>query len=187
MREMPVLSESNEVARCARRDELVAELTRRGFLTQAALAVAAAALAGCGGGGGGDATGPDGGGTGGGNGGGNGGGTPNGVVVNGDVVTISLAAVPALQARDGFLLVSSAQVFVLRDESDGFLAFGSICPHEGCNVSTYRSGRIVCPCHGSQFDKRGVPESGPAVGMGSLPLYGATLDAATQTLTVRKS
>ena len=188
MREVPVLREQPVTpapcAPCERRAAVAAELTRRGFLANTALAVAAAALGACGGGGG-DGTGP--GGSNGGSNGGNNTTTPDGVTVSGNVVTIALAAVPALQARDGFLLVGSADVFVVRDESDGFIALSSTCPHEGCDVTSYSNGRVICPCHGSQFDKTGLPRSGPAVGMGVLRSYPTSFDAAAQTVTVTKT
>lgn len=47
-----------------------------------------------------------------------------------------------------------------------YLAFSKICTHAGCPVSLYEqeTGRILCPCHQSQFDvTRGAsPAFGPA-------------------------
>lgn len=49
---------------------------------------------------------------------------------------------------------------------EDFLAFSKICTHAGCPVSLYEqeTGRILCPCHQSQFDvTRGAsPAFGPA-------------------------
>lgn len=47
----------------------------------------------------------------------------------------------------------------IRDGQDGFeygdyYAYSKICTHVGCPVSLYeqQTGRILCPCHQSQFD-----------------------------------
>lgn len=65
-------------------------------------------------------------------------------------------------------------VFALEDGSYG--AVDSICTHQHCAVR-YEEGRgqLLCPCHGSAFDKRGQVTRSPA----SLPLqtFPATADA----------
>jgi len=47
-----------------------------------------------------------------------------------------------------------------------YLAFSKICTHVGCPVSLYedKTGRVLCPCHQSQFDIRdgAKPVFGPA-------------------------
>ncbi|MTD17351.1 Rieske 2Fe-2S domain-containing protein [Nakamurella sp. YIM 132087] len=57
-----------------------------------------------------------------------------------------------------FRLRSDATVMI-RDGQDGFeygdiYAYSKICTHVGCPVSLYeqQTGRILCPCHQSQFD-----------------------------------
>jgi thiosulfate dehydrogenase (quinone) large subunit len=50
---------------------------------------------------------------------------------------------------------------VVRDSSGQVHAFSAICTHAGCTVQ-YRSGEIVCPCHGGIYNaKTGAVESGP--------------------------
>ena len=51
-----------------------------------------------------------------------------------------------------------------------FFAYSKICTHVGCPVSLYeqQTGRILCPCHQSQFDvndgaRPGVRAGHPAV------------------------
>jgi Rieske Fe-S protein len=39
----------------------------------------------------------------------------------------------------------------------------SRCTHLGCTISKEEGGILVCPCHGSSFDKNGKNLSGPAV------------------------
>jgi Rieske Fe-S protein len=44
-------------------------------------------------------------------------------------------------------------------------AFGTTCPHQGCLVTDIRNGRIVCPCHGSEFNiTDGSVAKGPDTG-----------------------
>lgn len=49
---------------------------------------------------------------------------------------------------------------------EDYLAFSKICTHAGCPVSLYEqeTGRILCPCHQSQFDvtRGATPTFGPA-------------------------
>ncbi|MGB5935490.1 MAG: Rieske (2Fe-2S) protein [Ornithinimicrobium sp.] len=53
----------------------------------------------------------------------------------------------------------SNTVYTQPAEGD-FRAFDATCPHQGCAVSDFSEGRLVCPCHGSEFD----PESGDVLG-----------------------
>ena len=43
-----------------------------------------------------------------------------------------------------------------------FDGFSSVCPHAGCNVSKITDGKIICPCHGSEFNLDGSVAKGPA-------------------------
>jgi cytochrome b6-f complex iron-sulfur subunit len=52
-------------------------------------------------------------------------------------------------------------VAILR-EGDRFTALSTRCTHLGCRVRKDRPDSLVCPCHGSRFDARGEPVSGPA-------------------------
>jgi Rieske Fe-S protein len=53
------------------------------------------------------------------------------------------------------------EVIVVR-QGDELRAFWSKCPHLGCRIRGASEGALVCPCHGSRFDARGVRLSGPA-------------------------
>lgn len=59
-----------------------------------------------------------------------------------------------------------------------YVAYSKICTHAGCPVSLYEqeTGRILCPCHQSQFDvtQDAKPIFGPATR--SLPMLPITLD-----------
>jgi cytochrome b6-f complex iron-sulfur subunit len=147
-----------------------APVSRRAFVSAATLSVIGAALASACSGGGDGPTGvitPP---------------TTTGVTVSGSVITIDLAQVPALEAADGFILVSRPSTLVIRTGTDAYRAFTSVCTHEQCTVGDYRGGRIVCPCHGSQYDSSGQVVVGPA----TRPLreFAVALDAEARVLTV---
>jgi Rieske Fe-S protein len=41
--------------------------------------------------------------------------------------------------------------------------FSSHCTHLGCVIKSVKNGKLVCPCHGSEFALTGEPLRGPAV------------------------
>ena len=43
-----------------------------------------------------------------------------------------------------------------------FKGFSPVCPHRGCNVNAVTDGRIICPCHDSEFNLDGSVARGPA-------------------------
>jgi nitrite reductase/ring-hydroxylating ferredoxin subunit len=51
--------------------------------------------------------------------------------------------------------------FVLKRDSEAFIAFNLICTHLGCTVRD-NSGFLKCPCHGSEYDINGAVTRGPA-------------------------
>jgi cytochrome b6-f complex iron-sulfur subunit len=52
-------------------------------------------------------------------------------------------------------------LYVLALESDGYAVLSPICTHRGCTVDV-QGARLVCPCHGSTYDRRGNVLRGPA-------------------------
>lgn len=60
----------------------------------------------------------------------------------------------------GALVYRDQRLALLRDGS-GFYALSLVCTHLGCTV-TVSSGRLSCPCHGSEFDRQGEVLKGPA-------------------------
>ena len=155
------------------------DLSRRGFLSASTAALLGSVLAqACGGGDG--PTGPGGGAT-----------TPppaGSVSFSNGVVTVKVGLVPDLAATNGFLVVGAtdsdrrADVAVINLGGGVYRAFTSICTHEGCTVSRYVNRRLVCPCHGSEFDERGIPVAGPAPS--PLREYPTTYDTPSQTLAI---
>ncbi len=43
---------------------------------------------------------------------------------------------------------------------DGFAALSPVCQHQGCIVDI-RGALLVCPCHGSTYDREGAVLRGP--------------------------
>lgn len=87
------------------------------------------------------------------------------VAINGDVVRLSLAGYPELTRAGGsakILPVGAADpVYVLALGENRYVALSPICTHRGCTVNI-EGPRLVCPCHGSTYDREGRVLRGPA-------------------------
>ena len=60
----------------------------------------------------------------------------------------------------GALVFRQSRVAIVR-EGDEVYALDLSCTHLGCTVSVTPT-ELVCPCHGSRFDRRGEVLEGPA-------------------------
>lgn len=60
----------------------------------------------------------------------------------------------------GALIYREARVAVLQD-GGRIYALSLVCTHLGCTVKV-TSNELVCPCHGSVFDRQGRVLKGPA-------------------------
>lgn len=80
-------------------------------------------------------------------------------------VRLSLASYPALGKPEGaikILPVAAADpIYVLATPSGEYRAVSPICTHRGCTVDV-QGARLVCPCHGSTYDREGKVLRGPA-------------------------
>lgn len=78
---------------------------------------------------------------------------------------LPLAHYPELTERGGSLRVlpvgATEPVYILAQEDGAFTALSPICTHLGCTVEI-EGARLVCPCHGSTYDRRGTVLQGPA-------------------------
>lgn len=72
---------------------------------------------------------------------------------------------PGLHGPGGYLKVlpegRDLPVYVLSDGSGGWAALSPVCTHLGCVVDV-QGPRLVCPCHGSMYDRTGRVVRGPA-------------------------
>lgn len=84
--------------------------------------------------------------------------------VNGRI-ELALAHYPELSERESVLRIlpdgSDDPILVLTDASGSVTALSSVCTHLGCTVEAEQT-RLVCPCHGSTFDRAGRVLKGPA-------------------------
>lgn len=72
---------------------------------------------------------------------------------------------PQLARPGGYLKVQpdggTTPIYVLAMEESGYVALSPICTHLGCTVNI-EGARLVCPCHGSTYDRAGRVLRGPA-------------------------
>ncbi len=63
-----------------------------------------------------------------------------------------------LTTASGEIPVGSGKIFpeqsivVTQPQAGEFKAFSAVCTHRQCLVTKVEAGKILCPCHGSQFD-----------------------------------
>lgn len=80
------------------------------------------------------------------------------------VIRLSPADHPSLIGPGGWLKVQpeawDSPVYVLALDG-GYAAVSPICTHQGCTVDI-QGPRLVCPCHGSTYDREGNVLRGPA-------------------------
>ena len=77
-------------------------------------------------------------------------------------------------------------VYVLQPEQGRYTALSAVCPHAQCVVNPPRDGKLVCPCHGSQFDaSTGALLVGPATR--GLAKYEVTEEGSSLRLGAKKS
>lgn len=111
--------------------------------------------------------------------------TAAGVTINGNTMTIDVAANAVLTQGSGMVLVPQRSVLVVRTGNNQFQALSSVCTHQACTVSSFNGSQLTCPCHGSQFATSGAVTRGPATS--ALRSYPTTFDSASGTISVNLS
>jgi nitrite reductase/ring-hydroxylating ferredoxin subunit len=92
-------------------------------------------------------------------------------------VTLSAGDIPV----GGGKIFEAQQVVVVQPVAGTFKAFSAICTHQGCVVGSVQNGKIVCPCHNSEFSATdGSVTQGPAM----TALAAKTVSRSGDTLTV---
>ncbi len=80
-------------------------------------------------------------------------------------VRLSTRELPQLARAGGHAKVlpegATTPIYVLAGENGGYTALSSICTHRACTVDV-EGAQLVCPCHGSIFDRTGRVLKGPA-------------------------
>jgi cytochrome b6-f complex iron-sulfur subunit len=91
------------------------------------------------------------------------------------LLRVAVSALPV-----GGALVYRQQRIALLREGEQVIALSLVCTHLGCTVSVTPEG-MVCPCHGSRFDRGGHVLSGPA----ERPLDRLTVEYSGDELVIR--
>lgn len=100
-------------------------------------------------------------------------------------IIVRVERLPALQTLEQPVVLLAARIIVVRSGPDAYRALSVECPHSGCAVSNVVGQRLVCPCHGSEFDATGRRLAGPApTGLTELTV---SYEAAERRLRVRRS
>ncbi len=98
------------------------------------------------------------------------------------LITVDLDAHPELARAGGSLILlpegHSDPLYLLESEGE-YVALSPICTHRGCTVGV-EGLRLVCPCHGSTYDRNGTVVRGPA----ARPLLRLPLERRENTLRV---
>lgn len=80
-------------------------------------------------------------------------------------IRLSLLQHPELAEAGGSLKIipegEDEPLYVLRLGDGEFTTLSPICTHRGCTVEI-EGARLVCPCHGSTYDRSGRVLQGPA-------------------------
>ncbi len=87
------------------------------------------------------------------------------VTPSGGAVRLPIQTFPQLAQPGGYLKMqpegAASPVYVLALAGGGYAALSPICSHRGCTVNI-EGPRLVCPCHGSTYDRSGQVLRGPA-------------------------
>lgn len=80
-------------------------------------------------------------------------------------IRLALAEHPELTRPEGALKImpkgATDPLYILRLDDGQFAVISPICTHQGCTVDI-QGPRLVCPCHGSTYDRQGRVLRGPA-------------------------
>lgn len=78
-------------------------------------------------------------------------------------------------------IIADAGVVVTQPTEGEFKAFSATCTHTGCQVGSVSDGKIICPCHGSQFS---ITDGSVLQGPASSPLAEQTVTVAGGEITL---
>lgn len=73
----------------------------------------------------------------------------------------ALLRLPAADLPAGGMLVFRNERIAVMQENNEVIAMKLVCTHLGCTVTVTPQG-MICPCHGSRFDRMGNVQNGPA-------------------------
>src|SRR5262245_20127801 len=91
--------------------------------------------------------------------------------------TVKTADIPV----GGGVIYTDAVVVVTQPAAGKFKAFSAMCMHLGCVVNEIKDRRIICPCHGSEYN---IADGSVYQGPSTTPLNPRTVTVSVDTLTV---
>jgi nitrite reductase/ring-hydroxylating ferredoxin subunit len=104
------------------------------------------------------------------------------------LVRLSIRQHPELAEPGGSLRLLpdgwTEPLYVVVLDDGAFAAVGSTCTHRGCTVEPEGPG-FTCPCHGSEYDRRGRVLKGPAAR--NLQPFPATVQGGELVIDVRSA
>ncbi len=59
-------------------------------------------------------------------------------------------------------IVSFYRDYLVINQNHNIKVLSSHCTHLGCIINKEENGKLICPCHGSEFDLKGNAVKGPA-------------------------
>jgi Rieske Fe-S protein len=87
------------------------------------------------------------------------------VTPSGGAVRLPIRNFPQLTQLGGYLKIqpegAATPIYVLALKDGEYAALSPICTHLGCTVNI-EGAHLVCPCHGSTYDRAGQVLRGPA-------------------------
>jgi Rieske Fe-S protein len=81
----------------------------------------------------------------------------------------------------GGVIYPDAVVVVTQPVAGKFKAFSAMCMHLGCVVTKVDGGKIICPCHGSEYN---ITDGSVYQGPSTTPLNPRTVTVSGDTLTI---
>jgi len=95
--------------------------------------------------------------------------SPSGMVQPATKVIASTADVPVGSAFQFTDPNTGSPGFLLQPAAGTFLAYSSICTHQGCAVEAYPDAKAFkCPCHGAKYDiATGEPDEATSISLTS--------------------
>ena len=81
----------------------------------------------------------------------------------------------------GGVIYADAVVVVTQPVKGTFKAFSAMCMHLGCVVNQVDHGKIICPCHGSEYN---ITDGSVYQGPSTAPLNARTVTVSGDTLTI---
>lgn len=58
--------------------------------------------------------------------------------------------------------VSFHNKYIVLNKEGKTQVFSAHCTHLGCKIHEFKNGKLICPCHGSEYNLDGIPMKGPA-------------------------